>query len=323
MATSKKPSKIVEEVKTVDLTTHALCKVDEKTNLAYIDIPFIPRPVGGEYDDEEDAKIRIPKMKLLGPNSAELKKATRVQDAEEGMYFNTLTRELFEELEIVPLFKFRERYYMKPAGSSNMVCTSRDGLGKVGICLSGRYRDYGIPSGFTKEDGIDIQIGICKTCPHSKREYGEQAVCQDVLHLVCVNRQLLREPQGLIAMLESSDPIVASKILQNIFTLPFKSTSASKVDIILQTAWVTGAYFSQSWLFTSMEGVSDKYTWQTYVINSGTPLDETELILAYSIQMFAQKLRKIIRITDIEQSPIREAPSESPVVDNVNVVDIK
>lgn len=308
----------MDEVKKTSL---AVVKECEQLGITYYEVPFAPRPVGGEYDDEDDLKILIPKMKLLNSTSGELKKDTRVEGCEEGSFFNVMTREVFEDgLDIVPLFKFTERYYNVPRNSANQVCTSRDGRGKVGLCFSGEYKTHNIPTKFISEDGVDMEVGVCKACPHSKRAYGQQSGCQHVQHLVCVHRSFLNDE--LTAKLTAGDKTVATSILQNMFTLPFKATGLKALDIIIQAAYVSECYFNQSWEVTSFTDSNADHEWQNYLVTPNPVLTIIEKSAAYSLMLFGQNLRKVITITDIEQ-PTKVASELNEVESTAKLKDVE
>ena len=300
-----------------EVKTDALVKVCPQLGIAYYEVPYAPRPVGGEFDDEDDLKITIPNIKLLQSGSAPVKKATKVEGCEEGLFFNVSSQEIFEELDVVPLYKFSERFLNLPKSSANQVCSSRDGRGKIGICFSGEYKTHGIPSKFIKEDGVDMEVGVCKACPHAKRAYGQQSSCQDVNYLVCVHRSFLTV--DILEKLRSNDLKIANDILKNLFTLAFKATSLKTLDQIMQAAYASECYFNQSWKIGSKPAHTDEYDWQTYTLAPNSVLSEDEKSVAYSTMLFAQRLRKILLFTD---SDVKAAPNDNEVPPVKSHVDI-
>lgn len=290
---------VTKELALVD--NHSLVQFDETDQMQYIPIKVDLKPVGGEND--EDEQIFIPKIKILGSNSDEVKKKSGayVEDAEEGQFFHTLTKECFEELNIVPLTSFTERYYSGGVKmSKDQICTSRDGRGKFGLCFSGDYKKHGIPNIKVEIEGVFQEVGNCATCPHSQRLRGQQSECQMVKYMICAHKSFIEEWQEQAPLLAEGNPQILLRILQNLFILPFKSTSLKAFSEIKRVITFSGAYFDQTFKLTTFLDHNDQFEWHNYVVQIDRMLTQDERIFAYSIMRLAKSLRRVLRDEDIE-----------------------
>jgi hypothetical protein len=277
-----------------------LVKRDEETGLQYIPVQFSLKPIGGE--DDADEPIFIPKIKILGSNSDEVKKksAAYIPNAEEGMFFHTLTKQLYTNLNVVPLTSFTERYYSEGKMSKNMICMSRDGRGKYGLCASGDYGKHNIPVVKAEVDGIFAELGNCGTCPHSQRIRGEQSECNMVKYMVCAHLDFIKQWPDLAPKLVERDMDALLDIFQNMFLLPFKSSSLKIFSQMKRVIDFSGKYFNQSFEMSTFLDHNDSYEWHNYVASIDRILTPDEQIFAYSIMRLAKTVRRVLRDEDIE-----------------------
>lgn len=270
--------------------------VQDDDGRRYVDIDFDLNPEGGENDSAN--LPRLAQMKLLGSGAKELKKDTRVDGAEEGMFYNAGTGELFEKIEIVPLYIFIVRYFNHPPNSQNLVCMSQDGKGKFGICMSGDYETHGIPHELVEIDGVTRDVGICSRCPHSMRAYGQAAACDLVKKLVCVHPQVVSKYEEYVTRLQDDDPDVGGELLNEVFTLDFKSTRLKKLQMISDQAQRAGAYFKWGWEIGSFTDGNDAHDWQNYTVRRLNQLSADEVVFGRSLYKLIKKVRPVIADED-------------------------
>jgi hypothetical protein len=296
----------------VPLSEHSLAQVDD-SGRPYLNIRFELRPEGGEFNT--DARLTLPRMTLLQSQSAAVKKETRIQGAEEGLFLNTSTGDFFEEFEAVPLFLFQERYYNVPRMSTNMVCTSRDGRGMYGLCLRGNYEHHQIPSRIirTEEDNREVEVGLCDRCPHAARLYGGQSDCQHVKILVMAPYEFIATWESILPRIEAgdNDPDLVSDIINSMFTLGFRSTSLKAFGQISDQGARDASYFRWSWIVGSTPASNDKGAWHQIAVRKNARLTPDEMIFARSLYKLAQRIRPVI--TDVES--VDDIPTETPAAD--------
>ena len=298
-------------------TTKAIALVDntgiqkDDDGRQFLPIEFTVRPEGGENDEANS--VRLPKMKILNAMSSALKKDTKVDGAEIGMFLNTGTEELHEELAIVPLYLYNERYYNDP-GSGELVCMSIDGRGIYGTCMSGQWEAYGIPSEIKSVDERDVEVGICSRCPNAAREWGKATSCQYSKILICTSGKFIEEHATIVKRVESGDPDVISDILNELFLLEFKSTKLKKFKKISDQAARDGSYFRWCWNVSSETESNERGEWENYKITRKRRLDPNEVVFSRSLYKLVQKVRPIITARDTENTEPEE-PRQTVEVD--------
>jgi len=314
-ATPKPAAKTQAPVETTALavlSTHPLAVMDDHGR-PFVNIPFELRPEGGE--NNTDARLTLPRLKVLQPMSAELKKETRVEGAEEGEYYNTSTGESVETVEMVPLYVFQERYYNVPKMSANMVCTSRDGRGLYGVCLKGDYDVHRIPTQLIKQDnGPEMEVGVCSRCPHGMRGFGGSSDCQHAKILVMVPYEFIQTWAEFMPRITTvPDEDLVSDLINALCTLGFRSTGLKAFNMISDQSARDMSYFKWSWKFSTSPQSNDKGSWNAIVVQKTSKLTTDEMTFARSLYKLAQRIRPVISDVDI----VDEVPNSTTEVQDL------
>lgn len=287
--------------------------LDEKGR-RYMPIEWDAVPEGGENDT--DAGVRISAMKLLSSNSPELTKRDSGVEGRVGDFYNAGTGEVFQIIEVVPLFLYQERYYSgNEKEMGNLICTSRDGKAQFGQCLDGNYELHKIPTAEVKlpESIRPVVRGVCANCPHSQRAYGEKSPCALTKHLVCVSADFIKKDRERIqAALLAGDDEAKSDLINALFTVAFKGTRLRKdcLGLITDQSARDLAYFKFPWKLEGKEVNENGYNWQTYKVVRGAKLSQEEIDWARSVYKFATSIRTTI--TDYEVTDVSNDPSFGP-----------
>lgn len=283
---------------------HPLVKKDDKGR-PFIEIPFELRPEGGEFNT--DVRLTLPRMRVLQTNSAELKKETRVEGAEAGMFYNNADNALYESFEGVPLYLFQERYYNIPKMSGNMVCTSRDGRGEHGTILRGDFDSHNIPHKFVRDDqGRETEVGLCSRCPHSSRGVGGQAECVHSKILVMVSYDFVKAWGEFLPRIENGDidGEVISDIINSMFTLGFRSTNMRAIGQIADQGSRDLSYFRWSWVFKTTPMSNDFGQWDMITVRMNNKLKPDEMTFARSLYKLAQLIRPVVTDVEVIEEPV-------------------
>jgi hypothetical protein len=264
----------------------------------FIPIKWVPQAEGVDMTPES-LRVTLARMVVVNGGSPAMKKETRVPGAEIGLFLNTDTQEVSQELGLVFLYPFICRYFSYPKMSKPPVCMSVDGSGAYGVCPSGQYANFNIPTKMVEVSGVKQEAGVCATCPKSQRAWGTGSECSEVLQMVCCKASVIENWAEYTKRLQAGDLSVGNDLLNELFILQFKSSSMTLGKQILERIFKDGAAFAWKWNFTTALTSNTQGDWYNPIGGRVSKLDADETIFARSMYQFAKSMKPIH--TDIEE----------------------
>lgn len=276
-----------------------LQEVDGKTS--YFDIPFDLVLEGDAADDSEP--LILATQKILSSLSKEIQE--ELEGAKTGKFWNTLLMEPSDSLNVVPVYRYIERYYsLTPSQpGSPIVCASRDGRGQYGVC-SANPSELGIPVVRIEDSQTKViaPVGDCANCPlkefsADKNGNRTKPKCREVHYVVCIDVDRFEFTDDTVEGLVGGDAEVVTDLITGLFAVPFSSTSLSTLKKIKNMNRLSGgAWFARQWEFSTRKATDGQNQWWTVDAKPMRGLNRDEKIVAKSVSKFVEKLRGFDRL---------------------------
>ena len=172
-------------------------------------------PIKGA-ENVERTDIIMPRLALASKQTPQVDENHEkyIEGLKPGMFFNTITREVFgAELYVVPLLELKNRAKMPPYGEENSrpLCISLDGKGGEG--------DPGLLSADLPPLMTDGRYN-CKLCPNAQFVDGKRPLCTEMLNFALLVMPDATVPKDLVWKLQPR--------MDTMSAIGFKSTSFVK-----------------------------------------------------------------------------------------------
>lgn len=247
---------------------------------------------------QDDAALQFPRIKLLQAMSKESQDDETVSaGAKVGTFWKCgLDEPLGDQLEFLPLLRFKDRLFFGPAPSRDLLCMSRDGAGTYGIPMtSDTAYNFNFIEADVDVDGVKSRqrVVACGSCQYS--QWGSEGgvrrppKCDPIsVYIGMLKSDFQYVCDNVRDISESGD---ISALFGRLCILDFKSTSWKTGAQLMQRLILRGGAVFGSIATITAKKIVDKYTYYTAELGKMDLVTGEELFVARGLSRFAEQFR--------------------------------